>query len=188
MSRLTSALLCAALLGLALVSPASAAGEASVTAGGLTDQACTGQGSIAPIVVTPSAAYASGNAVGGIVTISAMFRQGRTGILQSTRINIKSVQTAEFDIYQFTALPATTINDKATPSLSTADALLVWPPIKLTNNDSTLGTMTVYGSDQLAAARKSSSQSDWFLVVTKGTPTFTTASDVQLCVAYLLDF
>jgi len=159
-----------------------------VTPGGVMDEACSGQGQIQAVTVTPLLAYASGQSVGGLITIPAMVRAGRSGVLQSVRLNIKSVQTAQFDIYQFQSLPTGAFIDRTTPALASSDIFLVRPPIQLTTPYSDFGTMTVYGTDAIVGARKAGSTADYFLIITKGAPTFATPSDVQLCVTYFLDF
>jgi len=160
----------------------------ALPAGSVTEEACTGQGQIQAITVTPFLAYASGDVVGGLITIPAILRGGRSGILQSVRLNFKSVQTAEFDIYQFQALPAAAFIDKTRPTLVDNDIFLARPPIQLTTAYSDFGTMTVYGMDAFVGARKAGSTADYFLIITKGTPTFPTPSDMQLCVTYLSIF
>ena len=159
--------------------------QPAVTSVGVTQEACTGQGQIQAVTVTPLSAYASGNAVGGLITIPAVSRA--SGILQSVRLNIKSVQTTEFDIYQFQSLPTAAFIDKTAPILKGDDIFLVHPPIPLMTAYSDFGSMTVYGTDAIVGARKGST-ADYFVIITKGTPTFATPLDVQFCVTYLSKF
>jgi hypothetical protein len=173
-------------IGLLLATESPLPAQPGVAAGGVTDEVCTGQGQVPAITVTPLSAYASGEVVGGLITIPAVFRAGRSGILQSVRLNIKSVQTAEFDVYQFQSLPTAPFIDKATPTVVGSDFFLVRPPIQLTAPYSDFGTMTVYGTDAITGARKAGTTADYFLIITKGAPTFATPVDVQLCVTYLL--
>jgi hypothetical protein len=173
------------LLLLATVGPLQAQGAAMA---GVTDETCTGQGQIAAITVTPLLAYASGNAVGSLITVPAISRTGQSGVLQSVRLNIKSVQTSEFDIYQFQSPPTATFIDRMSPTLVGNDIFLVRPPIQLTGAYSDFGAMTVYGTDAITGARKGGSAADYFLIITKGAPTFATPSDVQFCVTYFFNF
>lgn len=160
--------------------------------GGLTREVCV------PVVVTLNSAYTAGNEVGPLLSLSNMFRssaQGapdQGGVLQSIRLNFGAVHTSEYDIYQFSSNPSnTTWTDKTTPSINAADVNLVHPPLKLTNNASGLGTHTVYGADGIGRAHAAgtatvaATTTDYFVIVTQGTPTFT--SNPQLCATYLLD-
>src|SRR5262252_7554795 len=119
-------------VSLLLATGRAALAQPPVTPGGVTDEACTGQGQIQAVTVTPLLAYASGQSVGGLITIPATVRAGRSGVLQSVRLNIKSVQTAQFDIYQFQSLPTAAFIDRTPPALATSDIFLVRPPIQLT--------------------------------------------------------
>lgn len=106
----------------------------------------------------------------------------------SVRLNIQSIQTAQFDLYQFQSLPTAAFIDRMKPTLVSSDIFLVRPPIQLTTAYSDFGGMTVYGTDTFAGARRAGSTADYLLIITKGTPTFAAPSDVQLCVTYFLEF
>jgi len=157
-----------------------------ITAGGITTEVCA-----TPVVT--AGAYGSGNVVGGLLTV-APFRPAVTGapnqggILQSIRVTLKTVQTAEFDVYQFSSNPtASTWTDKAAPAINVADVAKVLPPIKLTTPASGLGTHTVYGSDAIARAKTGTTVNDYFVIVVVGTPTLGSTSDLQFCATYLVD-
>jgi hypothetical protein len=187
MKRLAAALL----LSTALCIGAARA-DSPVTAGGWTDESCTGQGSNTALVVTASSAYSANNEVGPLLALQfARLPPGpaQSGILQSVTLTSKSVQTAEFDVSFFISLPTTTFTDKTTPAIATADVSLVRYPVKLTNNFSGLGTHTVYNQDQIARAVRlpPGGGTIWALITTPGTPTFTTTSDLQLCLGALKD-
>ena len=163
-------------------------GQGVGTTGGLTREAC-----VVP-TVTSGSAYAAGNSLGGLLQLNPAFRaqaQGAPdsgGVIQSVRIAFKDVQTAAFKAYEFTAQPSnSTWTDKATPAIAAGDVLLVRPPITISNNDSGLGTMTVYGADALARAHVGAGTIDYWVVVTTGTPTLGSTTDMQFCVTYLLD-
>lgn len=137
------------------------------------------------LVVTASSAYSAGNEVGGLVTLT--IPQTAAGqILVSVRLDFKDAQTAGFKVYQFSANPSnSTWTDKSTPSINAADVFKVLPPLSLAANDSGLGTHTVYGQDAINRALARLSTSDYFVIVTTGTPTFGSTSDAQFCAAYL---
>ena len=152
--------------------------------GGVTREVC-----VTPTVST--GAYTAGNVVGGLITLPSAFLSTNSGILQAVRLTFKSAQTAEFDVTFFSALPtgvpATEFGDKAAPAIVAADVLLAQPPIKLTNNYSGLGTHTVYGADAISRPVNEVGASAYAVITTPGTPTFASASDLQLCAAWLED-
>jgi hypothetical protein len=149
--------------------------------GGVTNEVC-----VTP-AITASSAYTTGDVVGGLITLPSAFLSTNSGILQAVRLTSKSVQTAEFDVTFFSAVPATTFTDKTAPSIVAADVLLTQPPIKLTNNFSGLGTHTVYGADGISRPINEVGASAYAVITTAGTPTFASASDLQLCASILDD-
>lgn len=173
------------------LAPASAFAQvgAIVTTGSMTREACQ------TLTVTASSAYAAGNQVGQKITLNPVWRSAEQGapdqggIVQSLRLTSKSVQTATFKAYQFQTNPtASTWTDKTTPSITGADIQKVHPPLTLSTADSSLGTMTVYGLDGIGRITTgAANQTDYWILITTGTPTFTTASDLQFCVTYLVD-
>lgn len=169
--------------------------DMAVTAGGWTDEACTGQGPNTALTVTASSAYTAGNQVGGLLTLRfarpTSISPSPSGILQSVTLTSASVQTAEFDVSFFVQQPtASTWTDKVTPAIAAGDKIRVRYPVKLTNNFSGLGTHTVYNQDLIGRAVKLSpitSNVIYAVITTPGTPTFTATTDLQLCVAMLQD-
>jgi len=143
---------------------------------------------VVEVCVTPTvtaAGYGAGNEVGGLITI-VVPNTAAGLVLQSVRLDFKDAQTAEFDVFQFSANPSnSTWTDKSAPAVNAADVFKVLPPIKLTNNSSGLGTHTVYGADAIGRALARSTTSDFFVVVTPGTPTLGSTSDMQFCASYL---
>ena len=148
--------------------------------GGVTTEVC-----VVP-VITPSSAYTAGNAVGPLIAFPNAFLSANTGVLQSVRLTSKSVQTAEFDVTFFSALPATVFTDYAAPAIVAADALLAQPPIKLINNNSGLGG-TTYGLDSISRPVNEAGSTAYAVITTPGTPTFASATDLQLCASWLQD-
>lgn len=145
--------------------------------GGVTTEVCA-------VPVVTAGLYAAGNSVGGLIVLPNAFLSANAGILTSIRLTIKSVQTVEFDVTLFSSLPSTTFTDHAAPAIVAADTLLAQPTIKLTNNSSVLGTMTVYGSDNIGRAIKQAGSAAYAVVVTTGTPTLASISDLQLCASF----
>lgn len=144
-----------------------------------------------PLTVTASA-YTSGNVFGNATgsaagsAIAVPIPNIAAGqVLQSVRLDFKSVQTAEFDIYQFSAVPGNNYTDKSAPAIATGDKFNVLPPIKLTSNASGLGTHTVYGQDATARSLARSTATDYFVIIVIGTPTPASTTDAQFCASYL---
>jgi|GEM_PF-2525047 len=138
--------------------------------------------------VTATAAYTAGNEVGGLMTFASIFDAQQSGILQSVRIRCKSVQTAGFKLYLFTANPTnSTWTDKSTPAINAADIPAVVGPFNLVTADSGLGTETTYELDGIGAAILSSTTSLYGVLVTIGTPTFASTSDVTVELTVLKD-
>ncbi len=145
--------------------------------------------------VTASSAYASGNAVGGLMTIANAARvsgslgaSGTSGILQNVAVNSKSVQTAQMDIFVFDANPSgSTCTDKSAFVLATADfdkvIGVISVPSTVTNNNGWFsgGTGSVGQANNQAMAYDISSGTSLFAcMVTRGTPTFTATTDISL--------
>ena len=150
--------------------------------GGVSTEIC-----VKPTVAT--SAYSAGFEVGQLLQFDGAVRQGIwTGIIESVRMTCLSVQTAEFDVTFFSAKPnASAWTDHGTPSIAAGDIPLVIGTVKLTSNFSGLGTHTVYNSDAIGRVIKLATTALYAVITTPGTPTFTTAGDVQLCVSLLQD-
>lgn len=171
-----------------LLTCTTASAQGVSTVGGLTVEAC------ATLVVTASSAYTANNEVGGLISLKPTFRATGSGvpdsggIVQSIRLDFKDAQTATFKAYQFSANPsASTWTDKTAPAINAADVFKVKGPITLSTADSGLGTHTVYQADAVARAHVASGATDYWVLVTTGTPTFATTADVQFCASYLVD-
>jgi hypothetical protein len=149
--------------------------------GGVTQEVC-----VTPAVT--AGAYSAGNVVGGLITLPAAFLIANSGVLQSIRLTVKSVQAAEFDVTFFSAQPsaASTFNDHAAPAIAAADVPLAQPPVKLITSFSGL-VATVYGADNIGRGFKEIGPSLYAIITTPGTPTFTSTTDLQLCVGLSQD-
>lgn len=138
--------------------------------------------SIVPTVT--AGAYAAGNEVGGLLT----FYVGTGGVLQSIHIDINSVQTATFKLYLFGRNPSNTVwTDKSTPSVNALDAPHLAGVYTLSTADSGLGTHSVYNLDGIGKALSSVDGNVYGVLVTTGTPTFASTTDVKVALAYLKD-
>ena len=101
--------------------------------GGFTDVV-----SVTPTVQT-TPAYASGDVIGGVMTLSgAMRRQGARGILQSIVINSEAALTAELDVIICSEDPSaanTTVTENGAIAIDADDADLVLGVVNINSSD-----------------------------------------------------
>lgn len=141
-------------------------------------------------VVTASSAYAAGNLVGTIIDFGACVGTTGGGVLQSVRLSSKSVQTATFKLYLFSQNPSNgTYTDKSAPGINAADIPFLIDVFTLSIADSGLGTHTIYSLDAIAKAFvTTNSQTHLFgLLITTGTPTFASTSDLSVSLGIVKD-
>jgi hypothetical protein len=168
----------------------SEVGGVVVPATGILVTGRTGQPTATP-TVTSASAYTAGNLVGGLMTFTNCFASGLTsGVLQSVVIKSKSVQTTTFKLYIFSQQPTNTVwTDKTAPNINALDLPFLIDIFLFAAPDSGLGTMTIYTQDGLgkSIANTANGQNLWGLLVTTGTPTFSSTSDVSVTLGILQD-
>ena len=149
---------------------------------GLTSEVC-----VAPTVTANT--YSANNTLGGLLTFSNITGLSASGVVQSVRIQFKDTRTEEFDLYLFSANPSnTTWTDRSSPTLTGADLLVPYSPIRLTSPATGLGAGTVYGLDGLGRSVKFSNSTLYGVVITpNGTTSLGSSSDVQICVTVMRD-
>lgn len=143
--------------------------------------------------VTASSAYASGNVVGGLGSCANAVRgEGMGGIIQSAWVSDKAGQAVPYEVWTFNANPsATTVTDKTAIAINTADlAKVAGPPIALSGV--VLGassTMGIIGFGGLGQAFKLAAGNTtlYFILVTRGTPTYASTSDLAVNFVFLPD-
>ncbi len=132
--------------------------------------------------VTSGSAYASNNVVGSLLTFSGVGRvSSGTGLIQSVTLEFKSSQTASTDFVWCGAdnPTNTTLTDKSAVALSTSD-FNKCRVIHITDCTN-LGTPSVCDAENLALPFSlSSSTTGYGFLVTRGTPTFSSTSDVEV--------
>lgn len=137
--------------------------------------------------VTASSAYASGNAIGGLMTITGAARvsgssgaSGTGGLLQSVVMNIKSAQTTQVDVFIFNANPTTTTcTDKTAFAVAAADFDKSLGVVHMTDFTSE-GTPSVGQGQNLAMPYALTSNTTLYAcAVTRSTPTYTATTDVS---------
>lgn len=134
------------------------------------------------LTVTASSAYTSGNAVGGLMTLSNSSRiSAGSGLIQSAVISVKSAQTASADVVFFSANPtASTCTDKTAFSVAAADYDKVLGVAHVTDWTS-LGTPSAGQAQNLAMPfTLASGTAVYACLVTRGAPTFASTSDVTV--------
>lgn len=132
--------------------------------------------------VTAASAYASGNAIGGLITVANVARiSGGSGLLQSISVSMKSAQTGQIDVVYFNANPTgSTCTDKVAFSVAAADFDKVLGVAHVTDWTS-LGTPSVGQAQNLAMPFALASGTTLYAcAVTRSTPTFTSTSDVSV--------
>ncbi len=141
--------------------------------------------------VTASSAYSSGNVVGGKITFANAVRvAAQGGIVQSAVLRDKAGQNVSYDLFLFDADPsATTVTDKAAVALNTADlgkgvGVVQFSGVAL-GAASTMGISTASG--QGLAFKLGSGSSLYAILVTRGTPTYASTSDVSVDLIILPD-
>lgn len=133
--------------------------------------------------VTASSAYTSGNAVGGLMTLSGAFRSASgSGLIQSVIVNTKSAQTTAIDVVLFNANPsASTCTDKTAFAVAAADFNKIVGVAHVTDWTSD-GTPSTGQAQNLAIpiAVGAGVTSFYACAVTRSTPTYAATTDVSV--------
>ncbi len=139
--------------------------------------------------VTTGSAYASGNAVGTLLTFSNAVRNAQWGgIIQSASVIDKSGQSVPYDLILFTSNPSsTTVTNKSAVAVAGADAFKMLPPIQFSGivlgAASTNGIISVNPSNMFVA----STTDIYGILVTRGAPTYSGASDIRVTLYIMPD-
>ena len=146
-------------------------------------------GNIVKVYATPTvstSAYASGDAMGGLLVFANVARvSAGSGLLQSVTLNFKSAQTSATDFVWCDDNPTgTTVTDNAAVAVAVADYNKC-RVIHVTDCVN-LGTPSVCSADNLALpfSLTSGTTGRGFLV-TRGTPTLASTSDVEVALRIL---
>ena len=140
-----------------------------------------------------AAAYSSGNAVGGKITFPTMTnRPGYGGIIQTVIVRDKAGQNVNYDLILFDADPSnTTVTDKAAVAVNTADLSKIIGVVQLSGivlgAASTMGVLTASGVGLAYRINSTTGQDLYGILVTRGAPTYASASDVSVDVIAMPD-
>ena len=148
------------------------ASNSTLAAGTNTIGQINGNGASVEVIPTVTAgAYLAGKGMGGIMTFANILPASFNGVLESIVLKFKgTVQVSEFDVALFTASPAGTFTDNIAPAIAAADSALLLGVFPMINNQSTLGTHTVYTLDGIAKQIIGSATSLYAVVTTKSAP------------------
>lgn len=136
-----------------------------------------------------AAAYAAGNAVGALRTFASMARvAGQGGVLQTAILRDKNGQAGTYDLFLFDSAP-TAPTDHAAVALSAADLAKCIGVVSIAavalGAASTMGVST---AKALGLAYHLTSGTSLFgILVTRGTPTYASTSDVSVDLIALPD-
>lgn len=137
-----------------------------------------------------AAAYSAGNVVGSLITCpNAVRAAGLGGLLQSAMVLDKAGQLVSYDLFLFDSAP-TSPTDKTTIALSSADLAKIAMPVVPISGGSlgAASTMAVVGGGGLGYAfRLRSGTTLYGILVTRGTPTYASTSDVTVDLTLLPD-
>jgi hypothetical protein len=140
--------------------------------------------------VSVAPAYTAGDAVGGKQILLSVFpTPGRTAQLQQVHVLDKGNQKAAFDLLIFDSDPtAATITDNAAFVASTTNLNVVARIPFLAADYATVGTSAYATKSNLNIEVFSSTESSLFAaMVTSGTPTYVSVSDIQIKYAFVID-
>lgn len=138
---------------------------------------------IKPVVDT--AIYASGDNIGGLQFLpNVAFRPGAWASLIRTIVTDKSHQDAILNVLLLNTLPTSTVTDQAAFTLAAADLPFVVANIHIAVGDYVSFTTPGVADDRPVngpvplLTRQNSGL--WAIIVSGGTPTYASASDLQL--------
>lgn len=143
---------------------------------------------------TPSistSAYADGDLIGTKLTFTAALRSsgGASGALQSATLTDLAAQNAAIDLILFNADPtSTTFTDNAAFDIADADLSKVVARVAFTASDYfSFADNSVAQVDSLGLGLSGPSRDLYGALVSRGTPTYATASDLTVRIAVWSD-
>ena len=133
--------------------------------------------------ITTGSAYASGNALGGLLTFSGIVTRGYSSIYSVTIVD-KSGQNSAMDLILFSQ-SFTPTADKSAIAISTADAANAIMNLKVVAGDwSNCGTPSIATKTQLFVGAIGTVDNNLYgQLICRGTPTFTGANDLIIKIA-----
>lgn len=149
----------------------------------------TSRGMVNPTVST-SPAYSTGDVVGGLMTFTSMTDASSSGVVQSARVNTKTLVTAGLKMYLFHTNPTgSTFTDNAAPSIAAADYNKVFEVVSLPSPDNGLGTHTIWTANGIGRSFVLPSSGTTIYGVNIATTGFTlgTTTDLEASISVMKD-
>lgn len=144
--------------------------------------------------VTASSAYTAKDSVGGLMTFSNVSCLGRTkGRVNSVMISDKADQSVEYDVVLFKSSPAGTVTNKSAFDPADADLALMLPVINLRTqdhfswNDNGISSISSLSSGAVSSSGDGLPGTIYAAIVTRGTPTYASTSDITLTLGFVCD-
>ena len=137
-------------------------------------------------VVSAAAIYASGDSIGGLITLSNVAPQTNVNNAGSGKINSaviadKAAQSANIDVVFFDSNPsATTVTDNVALTIADADLTKIIGVIALTTHKTFVNNSVSVAQDQSIPFNLGNASTLYAILVARSTPTFVATTDVTL--------
>lgn len=148
--------------------------------------------SVTPTVDT--SAYAAKDNIGGLQTLSLIgCNNKRRGKITSVVLTDKSDNATEYDIITFSSIPVGTFTDQAAVDPSDSDLLRMNPVINIAStdhfsfNDNGISSLSGLKSNGIAYVTSSLPGTLYAAIVSRGTPTYGSSSDLTLTIGFECD-
>ena len=140
---------------------------------------------IAPTVTCEAAAYATGDLVGGKLTLTSL---GDDGLITGARITSKSLQTCFFDIILFNDNPSgSTFTENGAFDVADADLSKVLGVLHLNDVSALSGASVHQMIGNPLSYVLTGATTGYAAIVIRGAPTFASTSDLSLSIRVLVD-
>lgn len=139
--------------------------------------------SASPVIVP--AAYATGDVIGGLITLPSFFIENRgQSLIKSLFVTDAANQKASIDLYLFNAIPVTSIGaDNAAFALANADLPKLVGRLSILTADyvtakAATNAEACYKNLDLLVEGAQGSQTIYIAAISRGTPTYAGAADL----------
>jgi hypothetical protein len=139
--------------------------------------------------VSTSPAYTSGDSVGGKISLASAVRlAGTGGTIASVTITDKGKQSAATDVVFFNADPSnTTFTDNGALTVHDTDLLTIIGVVPITSWAAFVDNSVGYANGLGLGFKIASGTTLYACLVTRGTPTYTATTDIQLTICIIPD-
>jgi uncharacterized phosphosugar-binding protein len=141
---------------------------------------------VSPTVTCEAAAYATGDLVGGKLTLTAL---GNSGLITGARITSKSLQTCFFDIVVFNDNPSgSTFTENGAFDVADADLSKVVGVLHLNDVTALSGASVHQTSGNPLSFVLPGATTGYAAIVIRGAPTFASTSDLSFSIRVQQDY